>query len=116
MLESDESLEESPSMDVPPEVPAAMAHARHRFLLLGIGFAMIIVTALAWLNEAAKEESKFQQAVSSVNLKPRPVNPAPGLAYQPPPKESTISHISSSPAKPAEILSPAPTTPAPPHE
>jgi len=52
MLESDDLLEESAPMDAPPEVPAAMAHARHKFLLLGIIFAMILVAALAWLNES----------------------------------------------------------------
>jgi len=112
-------LEETAPADEVQEVPVAMGAARHKFLLLGIVLAAIIVAAMVWLNEAAKEESKFAQAVGGVNLKSHSMNNPPGLAYQPPPKASATSQINSTPAptaKPAKISSPAPTTPVPPHE
>jgi len=66
-----------------PQAPAAMGAARHKFLMLGIILAVIIGGTLVFMNEAAKQENKFQQA----------------MAYQAPPK-----------VKPARTGLPGPTS------
>ncbi len=90
MAESSESLEDgapAESTQAAPRAPVAMAAARHKFLMIGMVLAIVIGIALILVNQAAKEENKFQSmAYQTVPKNPKPAKiglPAPTNLVRP---------------------------------
>ena len=111
----------SESEETPPEAyrPAQpMRAAQHKFLLLGAVLAILIGAALVWLNEAAKQENKYQQALDmATRTQVTPHVNSAGLGYQsaapaPPPKPANVVPSTKLP----KTSSHAPTNPVPPAE
>jgi len=90
--------------------PQPQRMAQHKFLMLGVVLALIIVGVLVWLNKYVKQENNFQEALDVAERShTHQVNGhSAGLAYQPTPPAPPPGNL-----KPVKIAPGVPTIPAP---